>query len=310
MPPPRRRRPVQPVTRVRLPRAARARLPEAAAPDAGPRDGAVDGLARTNGQVTQEEGLAGTPAPAGEAPTAEAPTAEAPTAEPLAGGPTAGEVPAGGLTEDDLAEDELPAEEPATGEPPAEETTAGEPPRDGHTATGPRLHIPLLPAALGVLAVILGGLAVWFGLAASNATSGVDTANIAITDQAATSQVRQQIARAVDTIFSYNYADTAKTSQAAAAVLTGQARGKYNTLFRLVRLDAPKERLVLTTTVTNAGVEYLKGDQARVLIFANQRVTAGATQKTTEAGAMFAVNAVYQGGRWKIAYIDTFGAGA
>jgi len=319
MPPPRRRRPVQPATRVRLPRAARARTPEVEAPDTGTRDGTGDGLARTNGQVTQEEGLAGTSAPADEAhadgltkvgaPADEALADEAHAAGVLAGGLAADEVPADGLTEDERAEDERPADERAAGEPPAEEPSAGELPRDGRTATGPRLRIPLLPAALGVLAVILGGLAVWFGLAASSAT-GVDTANIAMTDQAATSQVRQQIARAVDTIFSYNYADTAKTSQAAAAVLTGQARGKYNTLFRLVRLDAPKERLLLTTTVTNAGVEYLNGDQARVLIFANQRVTAGATQKTTEAGAMFAVNAVYQGGRWKIAYIDTFGAGA
>jgi Mce-associated membrane protein len=279
------------------------------APDAGPRDGAADGLARTNGQVTHEEELAGMPAPADEAPAAVPPAAMPPAAEALAGGPAADEVPAGGLTEDDLAEDEPPAAEPATGEPPAEEPAAGEPPRDRRTAAGPRLRIPLLPAALGVLAVILGGLAVWFGLEAGSATSGVDTANIAMTDQAATSQVRQQIASAVDTIFSYNYANTAKTSQAAAAVLTGQARGKYNTLFRLVRLNAPKEKLVVTTTVTNSGVEYLNGGQARVLIFANQRVTAGVTQKTTEAGAMFAVNAVYLGGRWKIAYIDTFGAG-
>jgi hypothetical protein len=46
-----------------------------------------------------------------------------------------------------------------------------------------------------------------------------------------------------------------------------------------------------------------------VLIFANQQDTAGTAHKTTDAGAMFAVNAVYQGGRWKIAHIDTFGAG-
>ena len=80
------------------------------------------------------------------------------------------------------------------------------------------------PACLGALAVILGGLAVWFGLEASSATSGVDTANTALTDPAATRQVTQQVTSAVNQIFSYNYADTAKTSQAAAAVLTGKLR--------------------------------------------------------------------------------------
>ena len=165
----------------------------------------------------------------------------------------------------------------------------------------------LLPVCLGALAVILGGLAVWFALEASSATSGVDTSNTALTDAAATRQVSQQIAGAVNTIFSYNYADTAKTSRAAASLLSGKARGQYNTLFRLVRQDAPQEKLVLTTTVTNAGVESLVGNRARVLVFANQRDTAGSAHNTTEAGAMFAVNAVNQGGRWKITGIDTFG---
>ena len=51
-----------------------------------------------------------------------------------------------------------------------------------------------------------------------------------------------------------------------------------------------------------------RSNRARLLIFADQRDTAGAAHKTTDAGAMFAVNAVSQGGRWKISSIDTFGA--
>jgi Mce-associated membrane protein len=136
----------------------------------------------------------------------------------------------------------------------------------------------------------------------------VDTANAALSDPAATRQVTRQVTRAVDKIFSYNYADTAKTSQAAAGLLTGRARQQYTTLFKLVRRDAPREKLVLTTTVTDSGVEFLDGNQARLLIFADQRDTSGTLHKTTVAGAMFAVNVVNQGGRWKIANIDTFGA--
>jgi Mce-associated membrane protein len=211
----------------------------------------------------------------------------------------------------ETATDEAPADEAATDEAPADEASAdtAAPAAEPKAARGVSRHPLLLPAALGALAVILGGLAVWFGLEASSATSGVDASNTALTDPAATRQVTQQVTSAVNKIFSYNYADTAKTSQAAAALLTGRARQQYDTLFKLVRQDAPKEKLILTTTVTNSGVEFLDGSQARLLIFADQRDTSGAAHNTTDAGAMFAVNAVNQGGRWKISSIDTFHAG-
>jgi len=60
--------------------------------------------------------------------------------------------------------------------------------------------------------------------------------------------------------------------------------------------------------VTNSGVEMLNGDTARLLIFANQKDTGAAKGSTTEAGAMFAVTAVKQDGRWKIENINTFSA--
>jgi Mce-associated membrane protein len=286
MPPPRRRRPVQPATRVRIPRAVRSRgipsggesaggpLPVAGAPGT---DLSPDDLAHDN--VT------------GPAPAAETQTRD----EPAAG--------------ETLTGDESAADEPAQDKPGADEPTESKQAADEPAAAGAQTaarHPLVLPGCLGALAVILGGLAVWFGLEASSATSGVDTANTALTNSAATRQVTQQVTSAVNQIFSYNYADTAKTSQAAAAVLTGQAKSQYNTLFKLVRLDAPKEKLVVTTTVTNSGVEFLDGNRARFLIFTDQRDTSGTTHNTTDAGAMFAVNAVNQGGRWKISSIDTF----
>ena len=282
--------------------------------------------------------------PEAEAAQAEAPRAEAPEAgvitdEPaagdlagdeLAGEDAAGHEQAGGdLAGDDLAGDVIAGDDLAGDEPTGDElagdeqvtadANAGQTADDaaaagpdaasaGPDAAAPRRSPLLVPACLGALAAVLGGLAVWFSLEAGSVTSGVDTANTALTNPTATSQVSQQVASAVDTIFSYNYADTAKTSQAAASLLTAGAKTQYDTLFKLVRQDAPTEKLVVTTTVTNSGVEYLIGDQARVLVFANQQSIAGTGHKTTDAGAMLAVNAVYQGGRWKIAHIDTFGA--
>lgn len=289
MPPPRRRRPVQPATRVRIPRSARSRetpggdsaggrLPVAQAPGTDLSD-----------DLTRDD-LTG-PEPAGETLTRDEPA----TGEPAQDKPTAQEPPP----------DKPAADEPAVAKQDAEEAA---PAAAQKAVPGPSRHPLLLPACLGALAVVLGGLAVWFGLEASSATSGVDTSNTALTDPAATRQVTQQVAGAVNKIFSYNYADTAKTSQAAATLLTGKARHEYDTLFKLVRQDAPREKLVLTTTVTNSGVEFLDSSRARLLIFADQRDTAGVAHKTTDAGAMFAVNAVNQGGRWKISSIDTFGA--
>ena len=127
-----------------------------------------------------------------------------------------------------------------------------------------------------------------------------------MTDGAATSAVNRQIVSAGNKVFSYSYADTAATRRAAQGLLTGPAIHQYDTYFALVAKDAPSQKLVVTTRVTNSGVELLAGNQARVLVFANQQDTRAGTRQTSYAGALFAVTAVRQGSRWKIENIDTF----
>ena len=130
--------------------------------------------------------------------------------------------------------------------------------------------------------------------------------NTALTDPAATTAVRDQIDSAVQTIFSYSYANTGATRKAAQQLLAGAAIGQYDSLFALVQRQAPAEKLMVTTTVTSSGVEMLTGDRARVLIFVNQQDTRAGTSQTSYGGAMLAVTAVLQDGRWKIENIDTF----
>ena len=162
-------------------------------------------------------------------------------------------------------------------------------------------------AALGAVAVVLAGFGVWATLHASSLRSNADAqANTALTDGQATATVRREISAAINTIFSYNYADTAATRRAAQRMLTGPAVRQYNTLFALVTKNAPAQKLIVTTKVTNSGVELLNGDRARLLVFANQQDTRAGTGQTSYAGAMFAVTALRQGGRWKIENIDTF----
>jgi Mce-associated membrane protein len=164
-----------------------------------------------------------------------------------------------------------------------------------------------IAAALGAATVVLAGFGVWATLHASSLRSNsAAQANTALTDGPVTATVRREISTAVNTIFSYNYADTAATRRAAQAVLTGPAVRQYNTLFALVTKNAPAQKLVVTTRVTNSGLELLNGDRARLLVFANQQDTRAGTGQTSYAGAMFAVTALHQGGRWKIENIDTF----
>jgi Mce-associated membrane protein len=181
---------------------------------------------------------------------------------------------------------------------------AGTEPTDAKTGTHRARRAAVV---LGAATVVLGAFGIWATVHANDLRSNATAlANNAVTDGPATSAVRREITSAVNTVFSYNYANTAATRHAAQGVLTGPAIRQYNTYFALVARDAPRQKLVVTTRVTNSGVELLTGDRARVLVFANQQDTRAGTHQTSYAGALFAVSAVRQDGRWKIENINTF----
>jgi Mce-associated membrane protein len=161
-------------------------------------------------------------------------------------------------------------------------------------------------AILGVATIVVGSLGIWAAVAAHGLRASASSANEALVDQSATQSVERAVTSAVNTIFSYSYADTARTRAAAQRLLTGPAIRQYNKLFALVEQQAPKEKLVVTTRVTNIGVELLTGGHARLLVFANQQDSSAGTSKATYGGAMFAVTVVNQHGRWQIESIDTF----
>ncbi|MHC3814373.1 hypothetical protein [Streptomyces sp. DT9] len=193
--------------------------------------------------------------------------------------------------------------EPA-GEPEADkEEKAEEAPRPA----GPlRLRVSL-PAVLCVLTVLLGSFAAWSFTSAGSLRDEPGRQNTALTDISRTSEVKGQITEAVGAVFSYNYASPAKADTAVKTYLVGKAVQQHKDMLAEVRAQAPKQKLVLTTTVTESGVELLDGDRARLLIFADQSNTrTGKSQETTYAAAMFAVDAVRRGGSWRISAIDTF----
>ncbi|MFE9401303.1 hypothetical protein ACFYNY_05960 [Streptomyces sp. NPDC006530] len=169
------------------------------------------------------------------------------------------------------------------------------------------------PVALCVLVVLLGAFGAFALSRAGSLRSDPAARNVALTDPGRTSEVKGQTEKAVAALFSYNYADTAAADKAASTLLTGKAVQQHHDMLAAVRAQAKEQKLVLTTTTTESGVEMIDGSRARVLVYADQSSTrtAGKKPETTYAAAMFAVDVVRQGGgTWRISGIDTFGQGS
>ncbi|MFI6053119.1 hypothetical protein ACIBCO_23940 [Streptomyces violascens] len=169
------------------------------------------------------------------------------------------------------------------------------------------------PVVLCVLVVLLGAFGALAATRADSLRSDPAARNAALTDPARTSEVKGQTTKAVAALFSYNYADTAPTDKAASTLLTGKAVQQHHDMLAAVRVQAKDQKLVLTTTVTESGVEMIDGSRARVLVYADQSSTrtAGKKPETTYAAAMFTVDMVRGSGTtWQISDIDTFGQGS
>jgi Mce-associated membrane protein len=209
----------------------------------------------------------------------------------------------------------VPAQDDPAPEDAAPEDAEAAPAAAGSGRSFPPARLPRVSRAtalLGLLALLTVALGCFAAVASGKASALRDTAarrNSALTDTARTSEVKGGVAQDVDAVFSYDYADPARTDQAARRLLTGAATKQYASMIAGVKAQARAQKLVLTTTVTDTGVQMINDDRARVLVFADQSNTSTATKGAgaTYAAAMFAVDAVRQGGVWKLSSIDTFG---
>lgn len=163
----------------------------------------------------------------------------------------------------------------------------------------------LVPAALLVVAALLGGLGTFF-LFKSRSVSY----DAALVDAATTSAVNGQIREAVEKSFSYNFADVESTEKAARELLTGKALCQYNAVFGPVKEVAPQQKLVVTVRVVSSAVSSLKDGRATVLVFADQVTTRTTDNQSGGGTAMLRVSAVDSDGRWKIDNMEMFGATA
>jgi Mce-associated membrane protein len=186
-----------------------------------------------------------------------------------------------------------------------------------------------LPIVLGlVLAVLLAGVATWFGLEARRVsrdadrltaeagrlaaqararTEGVDAANAALVDPARTAELSGTLRPALEKVLSYDYRDLDATTRAVMDNLTGKALCEYDQLYGEVRRLAPEQRLVLTSKVRELGVTRLERTRASVLVFVDQRTTRADQGQGTASGAQFAVRLENRDGHWKISEFDFLG---
>jgi Mce-associated membrane protein len=158
-------------------------------------------------------------------------------------------------------------------------------------------RVPL--TILGVVAVVATALALGAGVAAYQLRTDGPSANRALTDVAGTEAVIDAVTETVETVFSYEYRDTARTREAARDLLVGPAVDQFEALFAQVEQQASERRTVLSTAVRLIGVVELRDDRASVLVFVDQQTLRDGASHTSGASQL-SISAVRSGDSWKI----------
>ncbi|WP_436492415.1 hypothetical protein [Actinokineospora sp. HUAS TT18] len=157
---------------------------------------------------------------------------------------------------------------------------------------------------LGVVALVLAGLAIWFRGQADSLTGGTDGGNLSLVDSAATSEVKGKMTVAIEKTLSYNFTELDTTAKAVKEYLAGTAVCEYDKLFGVLKEQAPAQKLILTTKVRDLGVTRLEQDKADMLVFVDQSTTRTEQNQTTASGAQFGIRAEKVDGVWKITDFD------
>jgi Mce-associated membrane protein len=175
------------------------------------------------------------------------------------------------------------------GGPAISESGSGEPAARGGKAW-------LLWAAAAVLLVV----AIVFGVLGYTTYYQGPMANKAMISAGETSEVKGKVEDSVQKLFSYDFKDTAKTEKAAEDLLQGDAVKQYDELFKVVKEQAPKQQLIVTTTVKSSSVTRLQGDRAQVLLFVDQHALRSGTGESNVGPAQLSVTTEKRDGTWKI----------
>ncbi|ASR39583.1 hypothetical protein BAY61_23355 [Prauserella marina] len=158
-------------------------------------------------------------------------------------------------------------------------------------------------AVLAAVIVLAAGVAVWSFVEAGRLSAPGD--NLAVADERATNEVKDQVSAGLKAVLSYDYNNLARTERAAETVLVDAAVDQYEAEFGEVSELAADQRIVRTSTVRSAGVAELSATEATVLVFLDQQTVYPEEENRLESGtAVVEVTARKRDGGWKIAELN------
>ncbi|CAM3648345.1 hypothetical protein KIPE111705_18745 [Kibdelosporangium persicum] len=200
------------------------------------------------------------------------------------------------------------SEEPASAEAPSEkapsEKATEEPDEDSAEAEPERQRPNLtVPVILVVVALLLGGLGFWFTQKVSDARVG--SGNEVLADVNATKDVVGAANTAVTAVLSYKFDDMPGATKRAKEYLAGEAVDQYDKSMKALEADIQNQKLQVVVNPVNVGVVRLAGDDARVLVFADQ-VGTRADKQPSGGPTQFAMDMRRVDGKWKIVKLDFF----
>jgi Mce-associated membrane protein len=167
----------------------------------------------------------------------------------------------------------------------------------------PRQPNFLLPIALVLAALLVAGLGWWF--VSKNADARVGSGNAALVDVNATKDVVGAAQKAVTGVLSYKFDAMDKAAAQAKQYLSGEAVDQYQKSMDALAKNIQDQKLQVTVNAVSVGVVRLNGDDARVLVFADQ-IGVRADNQPSGGPTQFAMDMHRTDGNWKIVKLDFF----
>ncbi|RSM75393.1 hypothetical protein DMH04_38640 [Kibdelosporangium aridum] len=197
------------------------------------------------------------------------------------------------------AQDPAPEEEPAAAVIVVTGTSESE---DQEPAEPQPLNL-VIPAVLVVVALLVAGLGVFFMQQLSDARIGAG--NEVLSDANTTKDVVGAANTAVVSVLSYKFDDMPGATARAKEYLAGEAVDQYDKSMKALETEIQTQKLQVVVNPVSVGVVSLTGDEARVLVFADQ-IGTRADKQPSGGPTQFAMNMQRVDGKWKIVKLDFF----
>jgi Mce-associated membrane protein len=160
-----------------------------------------------------------------------------------------------------------------------------------------------LPIALVVVALLVAGLGYWFSVKAADARVG--SGNTSQVDVNGTKDLVGAAQQAVAGVLSYKFDEMDKSTAQAKQYLSGEAVSQYDKSMQALAAEIQKQQLQVAVNPVKVGVVRMNGDDARVLIFADQ-IGVRADKQPSGGPTQFAMDMHRTDGKWKIVKLDFF----